>query len=563
MIDYLELFHNGKDKKICGKNLEKEKRILCKKIFSGTQKLWKSSNPKANVVKMEKTFARKFIKNDKKVAYFEIFEEQRAKLMGISKNISFIFLPCKDNSNEYDKNNCIGFRYFESSIVKKCNYFTLIKAYDKRFFILEKEKSILDIDGNSFYDEELNCYSIMKNIIFEKYKNKTMSFPMGELFPEIIGYIYSIISLGKVKGFITIEPLILDPLNDESRVERLPEELEENIGYIEPILFDNHISVVFIKKSSYNNRGRVNMIFDMSRYHLDNNILDNTVFPTELYLNNYQYPKFSIQKGSSCGLWFYGIMELVYSNDKYKVINDVCFAINKNSYKFVLDVINFLSDYLYNIQNIIDDSNINISKIQEKRFYDFGLNSAFSFQKESIMSYYFSLASLFGYQESNSNKTNNIFGIDLLLEYQFLFDNIKSYLNLVEFNDNYFKIYSPKQIYEKHQKNEYKKISNDLKSLLIRLYENYGKLFNMELYHQFEDKLKYGILSNERREMVKTAFEKIKKEVEKVNIKDLNKFIKEFNEIKFADKKVAIKEESIIIKYLNPNNDFGFQLMNK
>ena len=139
-------------------------------------------------------------------------------------------------------------------------------------------------------------------------------------------------------------------------------------------------------------------------------------------------------------------MELVYSNDKYKVINDVCFAINKNSYKFVLDVINFLSDYLYNIQNIIDDSNINISKIQEKRFYDFGLNSAFSFQKESIMSYYFSLASLFGYQESNSNKTNNIFGIDLLLEYQFLFDNIKSYLNLVEFNDNYFKIYSPKQI---------------------------------------------------------------------------------------------------------------------
>jgi hypothetical protein len=99
-----------------------------------------------------------------------------------------------------------------------------------------------------------------------------MSFPMGELFPEIIGYIYSIISLGKVKGFIGLEPLILDPLNDDSRVERLPEELEENIGYIEPILFDNHISVVFIKKSSYNNRGRVNIIFDMSRYHLDNNI---------------------------------------------------------------------------------------------------------------------------------------------------------------------------------------------------------------------------------------------------------------------------------------------------
>jgi hypothetical protein len=90
----------------------------------------------------------------------------------------------------------------------------------------------------------------------------------------------------------------------------------------------------------------------------------------------------------------------------------------------------------------------------------------------------------------------------------------------------------------------------------------------MELYHQFEDKLKYGILSNERREMVKIAFEKIKKEVEKdseskINIKALNGFIKEFNLIKFVDKRVAIKEESIIVKYLNPNNDFEFQLMNK
>jgi hypothetical protein len=74
------------------------------------------------------------------------------------------------------------------------------------------------------------------------------------------------------------------------------------------------------------------------------------------------------------------------------------------------------------------------------------------------MSYYFSLASLFGYQESDSCKTNNLFGIDLLLEYQFLIDNIKSYLNLVEFNDNYFKIYSSKQIYEKHQKKDYKKL---------------------------------------------------------------------------------------------------------
>ena len=45
-----------------------------------------------------------------------------------------------------------------------------------------------------------------------------------------------------------MEPLILDPLNKESLIEQLPEILEENIGYIEQIIFDNHISVTLIKK---------------------------------------------------------------------------------------------------------------------------------------------------------------------------------------------------------------------------------------------------------------------------------------------------------------------------
>lgn len=569
MIDYLELCQNKRDEKKFIKKFEKEKKNLYNEVFSGTQKLWKSSNSKINInlLKMEKTFARKYIKNDNKVAYIEIFQEQRATLMGISKNISFIYLPCKNNSNHYDKDKCIGFRYFESSIVKKCKYFTLIKRYDNRFFILEKDKSILDINGEPFYEEELNCYSIMKNIVFEKYKNKIMSFPMGELFPEVIGYAYSVISLGKFKGFITVEPLILDPLNEESRIERLPDELEDNIGYIEPVFFDNHISVIFIKKSSYNNIGRVNIVLDMSRYHLDKYILDNTAFPTEIYFNNYQYPKLPIQKGSSSGLWFYGIIDLLYSSNKYKTINDVSLSIDNYSYKFALDVINFLSDYLYNIPNIIDDSNIDTSNIHDNRFYDFGLNNTFSFRKESIMIHYFSLANLFGYQESGESiKIDNVLCIDLLLEYQFLIDKIKSYLNLVEFNDNYFKIYSPKKIYEKMQKNAYKEIATNLKSLIKRVYINYEKEFRMKLYHLFENKLNHGILNYDRRRMIEIAFEEIRKDIgEKNNIKtkDINVFIKEFNLIKNDKKNVVIKEESIIIKYINPNNDIGLQLMNK
>ena len=147
----------------------------------------------------------------------------------------------------------------------------------------------------------------MRNIVFEKYKNKILS-PKGEYFPEIFGFIYSLIYIGKFKSFQVIEPLSLEPLKEETRIEKLPEVLEENFGYIEPILFDNHISVAFIKKSKVKIKGRVNIIFDMSRYHVGENILDNNVFPEELYLSNYPYPSFSIQKDNSCGVWFYGII---------------------------------------------------------------------------------------------------------------------------------------------------------------------------------------------------------------------------------------------------------------
>ena len=182
-----------------------------------------------------------------------------------------LYAPLENDTDKYDKRKCIGFRFYEKSNFEKCNYFTLVVKYDKKFFILEKVKTILDFDGKTFYDENLNCYSVMRNIIFEKYKNDIVT-PRGEVFPEIFGFIYSLISLGKFKGFKVVEPLILDPLNKESLIEQLPEILEENIGYIEPIIFDNHISVTLIKKGPYKDRERTNAVIDMSRYHVEENI---------------------------------------------------------------------------------------------------------------------------------------------------------------------------------------------------------------------------------------------------------------------------------------------------
>ena len=69
----------------------------------------------------------------------------------------------------------------------------------------------------------------MRNIVFEKYKNKILS-PKGEYFPEIFGFIYSLIYLREFKGFQVIEPLSLESLKEETRIEKLPEVLEENFG---------------------------------------------------------------------------------------------------------------------------------------------------------------------------------------------------------------------------------------------------------------------------------------------------------------------------------------------
>ena len=408
----------------------------------------------------------------------------------------------------------------------------------------------------------MDCYSIIKDIVFEKYKNEIIT-PQVEIFPEIIGFIYSLKSLGKFKDFIPVEPLILEPLKEESLIEKLPNNLEENIGYIEPLIFDNHISVALIKKSIFNNKGRVNIVLDMSRYHVEENIIDNTVFPDELYLNNYPYPQYSIQKGNSCGLWFYGIIDCIYSDNKYKNIDDVCYAINYNKPDFFIDVINFLSNKLYGINDMIDNSFIKNGNIKEDRIYELGQISNYSFRKEAVMSYYFSLASLFAYYEiKKENNEDKFDGVELLFEYQYLLDNIKNYLSLVMFNNNYFKKFSPEKIYETDQKSQYEQIIQKLEILLNKVNKNYEKEFNNALYEQIEEELNFGKFKNNAN--IKNAYDRLKVSISRIDknkITNIKRLKKEFTDIIHCKKKVPIKEESTIGKYLNPNNDFYFQMM--
>ena len=542
-----------------------QNKYLYNDYFQKTAKLWKEYGSKMKLFENINS-GRVFFKNGIP-SYYEIYKEPRLRIMGISEKISILYPPLEKDNYKYDEKNCIGFRYYEKSNEEKGNYFTLVKRYDNRFFVLEKgkekEEQIFDVNGETFYEENLNCFSIMQNLVFEKYKKEIVC-PRGEVFPALIGFAYSLITLKQFKDFIPIEPLILDPLNEESKIEKLPEKLVPKIGYIEPIIFDNHISVVIIKHSDENARGRVNIFLDMSRYHIEDDILDNNVFPKELFVNHYSYPKFPIQKGNSCGLWFFGILECIYSNDKYKNVNNVCYAINGYNSELFIDIINCLSKKLYNIPDVIDNSILtNNLNIQKDRVYKLGSIGTYSFKKEAIMSYYFSLVNLYPYYYEtqkdfiDEEKINILY---LLFEYQYLIDDIKDYLSQVLFNNNYFEEYSP--IYEEKQKNEYQLLLKDLNELLTNILINYEREFNNCLYLQFETNLRYGRKVDKKK--IKLFLEELKNSISMNNRNDksnINSLKKEFKDIKNRKKNVVIKEESSISKYLNPNNDFYFQTM--
>lgn len=555
-MDQLDIFVEPEPDKI----IEIEKNNLYDEFFQGTKKLWKDDNSELikylyleNIV-----IGRTFIKKGK-ISYFEIFEDKRSNILGMSKKITFLYAPNEINNEKYNDKKIIGFRYYEIDKARKCNYFTLVKKYDLRFFILEKEEKIFDSEENPFFEQNLNCFSIMRKIVFEKYEIKSMKVPNGELFPELIGYIYSMISLGKFKNFIPIEPLILDTSNPESKIERLPSKLEDNIGYIEPVMYNNHISVLLIKKSNKNIRKRVNIFIDMSGYHTKENILDLTIFPYEIYINNYIYPNFSLQKNNTCGLWYYGIMECIYSNENYNTIKDVCINISNNNTRFYIDIINSISNKVYNNKNIIDMLNINNDNdIVGNRIYGTCEGNTFSFQKESFQNYFFSLSSIFGYTQNQNQENKDLYQLELLFDYQYFMDKIKDFLRLVELNNTYFKYYSQKKFYENNQKMIYEKVIEKTKIMLEEVNDNFEKVFINTIYDRFKKFILLGKGSKEKKEKINLILSK-HKNLKPIPIKKLKL---SFDNFRRNIKYIAVKDESSIIKNINPNNEFIFQLMN-
>jgi len=112
-----------------------------------------------------KIIGRKFCNKNNEIKYIEIFKNKKLDLMGISPNITFLHSYEPKLEKEYDENNFIGFRYYEEGInVHDTKYFTLIKRYNSKYYILEKNSSINDIYDEKFENPNLDCFSIIYKI---------------------------------------------------------------------------------------------------------------------------------------------------------------------------------------------------------------------------------------------------------------------------------------------------------------------------------------------------------------------------------------------------------------
>ena len=187
-------------------------------------------------------------------------------VLGISQNITFLHSYLYDKKQHYDQKKFIGFRYYENNPYENGNYFTLIKKNYSNYYILEKNNSLKDIKGNTFYDKEINCYTIMRKIMFEKY-NKKLIGDNGDVFPEIIGYCFALASLNKIESFHFVKPLIANLGAKNSLLESMPKEIENDSIYIEPFIYDGHISTII---SSFKEKERYNIFFFFFHHHFKN-----------------------------------------------------------------------------------------------------------------------------------------------------------------------------------------------------------------------------------------------------------------------------------------------------
>ena len=143
-----------------------------KKMFNGTVKYIKGEQNskikeiKKNEIKLHQRFFYKNNEKENEVGYIEVFQNSSLSYSHqLSGNISFLFECDSQNNQIIDNTKCIGFRYYDLDD----NYCTLLKLNDDDdddFYFLEK----LEENDNAFFDKKLDCFKIIFDSIFTRYK---------------------------------------------------------------------------------------------------------------------------------------------------------------------------------------------------------------------------------------------------------------------------------------------------------------------------------------------------------------------------------------------------------
>ena len=523
--------------------------------FEGSEKLSDKAKFIENISIENKIIGRKYYNIKKEIKYIEILTNSKFDLLGISRNITFLYLYDKNEKKEYNENKFIGFRYYDiGQNQSNSKYFTLIKRYNTKFHILEKDESIKDINNKNFFDKELNCFSIINNIIIQKYKDKN-HIMNGETFPEIIGYCYSLISLN-IKNFIFLEPLIPEPLNPNNILKENIPVIDKNVTYIEPLIYNGHISLIIFNEI---NNNRCNLILDMSKYHINTSHLNTLIFPKSMNENNSIYSKNPIQNYSSCCLWFYGEINSILNNNKYTNMKSIYENLKDGDIRFYIDVINLIGKEFYEINEIFKyepEMSKDIKNIDLNRLYVKG-NKNYTVHKDIVFTQFLNINNFFkGFQYFYSSPEMKI-----LIDTENKIEKFFNYKNLLDINYRFYGMIE--------QNNKVRNIMNMIEDekkfideSLIDIKRLYGFEFLKKNISSYELYFIDDILND------KVIFPISDKVLRKIEESDFNSFIKnKTSELKIRKRKLetdyCIYSEEDIVKQLNPSNEICFILMNK
>ena len=457
---------------------KKEEKIIYEYYLEKTEQLYNhvnNSNLIELIIENDKTIGRKFKKKNGEIGYNEIFIDSNIiNFTQISENISLLYPP-------ENKSDIIGYRFYEENPknLKETKYFTLVLKYENKFEILEKNSKIKDNEENLFTTKDLNCSQIIMKIIKNKFKNNiNYSYPLTII--EILGFIYSMMNESS-NLFCLLEPFFPSFEYENSFKEEFYESKNEKKIYIEPIIFNYHISTLIFY---YQNGNRENVLIDMSKQHYKLFKDDNELFPKDMKNNLFSLISFPIQYNNTCSIWFIGTILVLLSQKK--LIED--------ERELIINIINKINEIL-NIEPVIELTKdkklekINILNINENDEYNKNKIINISKDNDFIISHKIFLCPFLNIKQlENELIILNIKFSDILCSFHEQIEEIRKKIINIKLNKINYDIMNKSFVIQEKQilkmEEDFNQVINKCESLIeLNFYKNdYNEKNNILIY---------------------------------------------------------------------------------